>query len=157
MVAPVGIVTLLKASSLRITYPRTDIPGETLHLGLPDRTMATRSVLFSLLGAPFWNRFWLEGSCHVAVLHLPHQRHESWRHDAGVSVTGVPRDSCRVEVLYGTVAASMADLARVMRISAQEMPQRFDGGRGFCSEDTRCSLRVSWSGCVRLFCHRVTR
>ena len=64
------------------------VPGETLDLGLPDRTMMTHAVSFSLLGASFWSNRWLEGTRGQAVLHLPHGRRRisvAWRR--GVSAT----------------------------------------------------------------------
>jgi hypothetical protein len=42
---------------------------ESVDLGLPDRTMATLSVLFYHLGIILEQNLWLEGSSHAAVLH----------------------------------------------------------------------------------------
>ena len=53
--APVGVVTLLKVSSLQFLASCPKVPGETPDLGLPDETMTTLSVSFSLSGASFWS------------------------------------------------------------------------------------------------------
>ena len=52
--------------------PDREVPGETLDLGLPDRTMTVLLVSFSLMGASFWSKCWLEGTRGGAVFHLLH-------------------------------------------------------------------------------------
>ena len=56
-------------------HPSWTAPGETLDLGLPDRTMTALSGSFSLLGASFWSSCWMGRARRGGVLrHLTRRR-----------------------------------------------------------------------------------
>ena len=76
--APVGVVTLLKVSSPPTTRLPPRVPGETLDICLPDQTMTTPSVLFSVLRASFWNMGRLEWATGGAEFIYDDDDRESW-------------------------------------------------------------------------------
>ena len=69
------VVSLSRHRHCSPRHPSWTAPGETLDLGLPDRTMTTLSGSFSLLGASFWSSCWLGRARRFGVLrHLTRQQ-----------------------------------------------------------------------------------
>lgn len=69
------VVSLSRHRHCSPRHPSWTAPGETLDLGLPDRTMTALSGSFSLLGASFWSRCWMGRARRGGVLrHLTRRR-----------------------------------------------------------------------------------
>ncbi|XBJ09365.1 hypothetical protein VPH35_014451 [Triticum aestivum] len=107
---------LLRHHRCKLRQHDQDIPGETLDLGLPDRTMTAPSVSYSLLRASFWSRSWLKGTRRSGV--SSNARPTTDPGGMALQSFGDGRvwmDTCRMVVLSGAMVASMAGLTRSVR------------------------------------------